>query len=126
MSGRVVHFEIPADDVPRAQAFYREAFGWAMNSMPDMGYTMVGTTPTDDRGTPTEPGSINGGMLARQEPISGPVIIVDVDDIDGALKRIEDLGGKVLRDKRPVADMGFAAYFADSEGNVIGLWQGAP
>jgi len=27
MAGAVVHFEIPADDPERAQAFYREAFG---------------------------------------------------------------------------------------------------
>jgi predicted enzyme related to lactoylglutathione lyase len=27
--------------------------------------------------------------------------------------------------KLPVGDMGFAAYFADSEGNVLGLWQDA-
>ena len=45
MSGRVVHFEIPADDVGRAEEFYRSAFGWTLNSMPDMGYTMVSTTP---------------------------------------------------------------------------------
>ncbi len=36
MSGRVVHFEIPADDVERAQSFYQEAFGWQITPMPDM------------------------------------------------------------------------------------------
>jgi predicted enzyme related to lactoylglutathione lyase len=125
MSGRVVHFEIPADDVARAEAFYRDAFGWSLNSVPAMGYTLVSTTPTDGRGAPTEPGAINGGMLARQEPITSPVIIVDVDDIDEALRRVEQLGGKTLRDTLPVGEMGFAAYFADSEGNVLGLWQKA-
>ena len=28
MSGRVVHFEMPYDDGPRARAFYGELFGW--------------------------------------------------------------------------------------------------
>jgi uncharacterized protein len=125
MSGRVVHFEIPADDVSRAETFYREAFGWTMNSIPDMGYTMVSTVPTDEKGMPKEPGAINGGMLARQEPVTGPVITIDVDDIDGALERIEKLGGKVLRPKTAVGDMGHAAYFRDSEGNAVGLWQNA-
>ncbi|MDQ1668085.1 MAG: uncharacterized protein QOE40_146, partial [Actinomycetota bacterium] len=32
MGGRVVHFEIPADDLARAQEFYRSAFGWEINS----------------------------------------------------------------------------------------------
>jgi predicted enzyme related to lactoylglutathione lyase len=125
VSGRVVHFEIPADDVPRAESFYSEAFGWTTNSIPDMGYTMVSTVPTDENGMPKESGAINGGMLARQEPVNTPVIVIDVDDIDRALARIEELGGKVLRPKAAVGDMGHAAYFTDSEGNTVGLWENA-
>jgi hypothetical protein len=122
---RVVHFELPADDVERAQNFYREAFGWGMNSMPGMGYTMVSTTPTGDDGRPTEPGGINGGMLARQNPVTAPVITIGVDDIDASLATVERLGGKVALGKQPVGDMGFSAYFVDPEGNVVGLWQNA-
>jgi len=122
---KVVHFELPADDVERAQAFYREAFGWQMNSMPGMGYTLVSTTPTDENGAPSEPGGINGGMLARQAPITAPLITIGVGDIDAALATVEKLGGSVALGKQPVGDMGFSAYFADPEGNVVGLWQNA-
>ncbi len=121
----VVHFELPADDVERAQAFYREAFDWNMNSMPGMGYTMVGTSPTDESGRPTEPGTINGGMLARQAPITAPTITIGVEDIDATLNTIEKLGGRTALGKQPVGDMGFSAYFVDTEGNVVGLWQNA-
>jgi predicted enzyme related to lactoylglutathione lyase len=124
MSGRVVHFEIPADDVERAQGFYRDAFGWLMNSIPGMGYTLVGTTPSGDNG-PLDPGAINGGMLERQDPVRSTVVTIEVDDIDTALKTVESLGGKTVRSGMPVGDMGFAAYFADPEGNVVGLWQNA-
>jgi uncharacterized protein len=124
MSGRVVHFEIPADDVERAQAFYRDAFGWQLNSIPGMGYTLVSTTPSGDNG-PLEPGAINGGMLARQDPVQSTVVTIEVDDIDAALKTVESLGGKTVRGGMPVGDMGFAAYFADPEGNVVGIWQNA-
>ena len=48
MSGKVVHFEIPVDDRDRASAFYGGAFGWQLNSMPDMGYTLVSTGPATD------------------------------------------------------------------------------
>ena len=48
-----------------------------------------------------------------------------VDDIDAMLQVIEQHGGKVLSAKEPVGDMGFAAYFADTEGNTLGLWQTA-
>lgn len=125
MSGRVVHFEIPADNLTRAQDFYREAFGWTITPAPDMNYTMVATTPTDASGMPKEAGSINGGMMTRQGPITSPVITIEVDDIDATLPRIEQLGGAVAMPKRAIGDMGFAAYFTDPEGNLLGLWEEA-
>lgn len=120
-----MHFEIPADDLERAQAFYRDAFGWGINAVPGMDYTLVSTGPTDDQGVPTEPGFVKDGMLARQEPVPTPAITVDVDDIEGALKTVESLGGSVVRGREPVGDMGFSAYVRDSEGNLLGLWQNA-
>lgn len=122
---KVVHFELPADDVERAQAFYREAFGWQLTSMPGTGYTLVTTTPTGADGAPSEPGGINGGMLARTGPITAPIITVGVDDIDAALATVERLGGKIALGRQPVGAMGFSAYFVDPEGNVVGLWQNA-
>ena len=125
MTGRVVHFEIPFDDGDRARSFYADAFGWNVMHLPDMGYTMVSTGPTDEQGPPSEPGFINGGMLQREAPVGSPVITVDVEDIDGTLEKIEKLGGTTVIAKQAVADMGFSAYFKDSEGNLMGLWQNA-
>jgi len=123
VADKVVHFELPADNLERAQEFYRRAFDWSINTVPGMGYTLVQTTPSGKDGSPTEPGAINGGMLTRQPPIKNPVITIQVTSIDDSLQQIEKLGGQVLRGKQPVGDMGFAAYFSDSEGNVLGLWQ---
>jgi predicted enzyme related to lactoylglutathione lyase len=125
MSGRVVHFEIPFDDGDRARRFYGEAFGWQLQSMPGMGYTLVASGPTGDQG-PDEPGFINGGMMSRSDsPSPTPILVVDVDSIDTALSTIESLGGSTVRAKQPVGDMGFAAYVSDPEGNVVGLWETA-
>lgn len=124
MSGRVVHFEIPFEDGDRASSFYREAFGWELTPIPEMSYTMVSTGPTGEQG-PTEPGYINGGMLARGLPVGSPVVTIDVEDIDAALEQVERLGGTVAEAKQAVADMGFSAYFKDPEGNLMGLWQTA-
>ena len=118
---KVVHFEVPFDDAERAHGFYREAFGWQLQSMPGMGYSLVTTTPTDESGRPGEPGGINGGMLARQGPITAPVITIGVADLDASLARVEELGGKVEIGRLPVGDMGFSAYVRDTEGNLIGL-----
>jgi predicted enzyme related to lactoylglutathione lyase len=122
---KVVHFEVPTDDAERAAAFYRDAFGWQLTSVPGMGYTLVTTTPTDEQGRVSEVGGINGGMLARQGPITAPVITIAVEDLDDALTRIEKLGGKVAIGRQTVGDMGYSAYVFDSENNLIGLWQNA-
>jgi predicted enzyme related to lactoylglutathione lyase len=123
MSGRVVHFEIPFDDAERASSFYQEAFGWNLMPMPEMNYTLVTTGPTSEQGPPSEPGFINGGMLQRGMPVGGPVLTIDVENIDAALQLVEKLGGTTVSAKAPVGDMGFAAYFKDPEGNLLGLWQ---
>ncbi|WP_026877004.1 VOC family protein [Jiangella gansuensis] len=125
MSGQVVHFEIPADDLDRASGFYRAAFGWNLQPMPEVNYMIAGTTPADEQGVPTTPGAINGGLFRRGEPVDTPIITIDVDDIDAALASVESLGGSMVHPKQAVLDMGFAAYFRDTEGNVIGLWQNA-
>ena len=52
-------------------------------------------------------------------------ITIDVDDIDATLDEVEAKGGSTVQKKIPVGDMGFAAYFKDPEGNVMGLWQSA-
>lgn len=126
MTGRVVHFEIPADDVARAGEFYRTAFGWNLAEVPGMDYTIVTTVPTDERGMPTEPGGINGGMMRRQPPVTSPVITIDVDDIDKALEVVAAAGGATVLPRQAVGEMGFTAYVTDTEGNLLGLWQNAP
>jgi predicted enzyme related to lactoylglutathione lyase len=125
MSGRVVHFEVPFDDGDRARSFYKEAFGWQLVEMPEMGYTIAMSGPSGDSG-PTEPGFINGGMLPREQAATpGPVVVVDVASIEDSLEKIGGLGGSTVVGKTPVGDMGFAAYFKDPEGNVVGLWETA-
>jgi predicted enzyme related to lactoylglutathione lyase len=121
--GSVVHFEIPADNLKRAQKFYAKVFGWQIMPMPEMEYTMLGTTPSDKDGMPKELGAINGGMGARGAPLSHTVVTINVDDIDASLKLIAKKGGKVVRKKLAIGPMGFVAYFKDSEGNVVGLYQ---
>ncbi len=127
MSGKVVHFEIPFDDGDRARKFYGETFGWQVAPMPEMDYTIVMTGPSDPEKGPTEPGFINGGMFRRHEehPGKAPNLVIDVASIDDALRKVEAAGGKIVSDKMPVGDMGFAGYFADTEGNLIGLWEDA-
>jgi uncharacterized protein len=121
---KVVHFEIPADDVERAKKFYGDTFGWGMMPMPDMGYTILRTAPTDDQNMITEPGAINGGMYQRDEQSAkSPVIVINVDSVDEAVGKVEAAGGKVFRPKVQVGNMGLYAQVIDTENNIIGVWE---
>lgn len=124
MAGRVVHFEVPFDDADRARAFYTDVFGWSIQPMPELEYNFVQTGPTDaESGMPSEPGYIGGGMFQREADIRVPVLTIDVEDITEALAAIAAHGGAAVGEPQSVGDMGLAAYFTDSEGNLMGLWQ---
>lgn len=121
---KVVHFEIPADDVARAKAFYGSIFGWELADMPgDTEYTLLRTVPVDDQQLPTERGAINGGLMKRSADTPSPVITIDVSSIDDALKRVEAGGGTVVQPRQEIPGMGAYGYFTDSEGNTMGLWE---
>jgi predicted enzyme related to lactoylglutathione lyase len=52
---------------------------------------------------------------------------VGVEDIDAALAKVEQLGGKTVKPRQDIGGgMGFTAYFTDPEGNLMGLYQMAP
>lgn len=118
----IVHFEIPVDNPKRAAKFYADTFGWNVQQWEKMPYWLASTAESDERGMPKNPGAINGGLGPRKGALKSVVVTVMVDDIDAALKRIEKGGGKTVQKKQAIGDMGFTAYFKDSEGNVIGLW----
>ena len=121
---KVVHFEIPVDNFERAEKFYKKAFEWSINRVPEVNYTLVTTSPVDGKMMHIEKGAINGGMLQRKAPITNPVITINVKNIDDSIKKIEKIGGKIVMAKFKVGYMGLSAYFKDTEGNVLGLWQG--
>ena len=124
---KVVHFEIPTDDVARASEFYRSIFGWDLQDMSGQGmdYTIAMTVPVDDQQRPTEPGAINGGMMKRSDDTPSPVITIEVAAIDEAMTKIEAGGGSVVQPRQEIPGMGAFAYFKDSEGNTMGLWESA-
>jgi hypothetical protein len=121
----IVHFEIRVDDVKRASSFYKDAFGWTAEEFGGTGYWRVSTTDADEFGGPKSPGAINGGMAKRVDLLKNNVLVIGVNDIDASLEKVEELGGKTIQKKQAVADIGFSAYFRDTEDNIIGLWQAA-
>ncbi|MFH1259206.1 MAG: VOC family protein [Elusimicrobiota bacterium] len=122
---KVVHFELPVDDIKRARKFYSQIFGWEIEKMPgsDMEYYPVRTVAVNKKFVPKEPGAINGGMMKRNSPGETPVIVINVPDLDKYLTNIEKAGGKIEVPQKQVLGMGLYSRVKDSEGNVIGIWQ---
>lgn len=122
---KIVHFEIPADDIARAKEFYGSSFGWELDDMEGMDYTIIKTVSVNEQQLPTEPGAINGGMMKRPPDLPSPVITINVDSVEVALKQVESAGGSTVRPRQEIPGMGAFAYFKDTEGNTLGLWENA-
>jgi uncharacterized protein len=123
----VVHFEVPVSN-PEQNTFYREAFGWEIQTVP-MGeeggtYTSATTAETDQTTQlPKKPGAINGGLIPRDDRFNGPVLTVGVEDIDEAIKKVEAAGGKDAGPRGTIEGVGEYNYVTDPDGNLVGLWR---
>ena len=120
---KVEHFEIPADDRERAIRFYTEVFGWELNPVPGVEYTRLLTKRVTERDHGPRPFEVNGAIVERNGVTRVPLITISVDDLNGTIQKINNHGGKIVQAKTPFGDRGYTAYFQDTEGNVLGLWQ---
>ncbi|MBE0428594.1 MAG: VOC family protein, partial [Thermoleophilia bacterium] len=103
----------------RAVNFYSAAFGWKISKREgDQPYWLFETGPDE------EPG-INGGITLRAGS-NTTVNTIGVSDLDDAINRVQDAGGKVISEKLEIPDVGIMAYCQDTEGNPFGIIQPEP
>jgi predicted enzyme related to lactoylglutathione lyase len=115
----IVHFEIPSDNIERANKFYTKLFGWKMEKMPGpMEYWMFATA-TNSRGEPT----MGGGVMERKMPNEPITVYINVNSVNDYAKKVEELGGKVIKPKTEVPGHGWFAVCMDTENNVFALWE---
>ena len=130
----VVHFEMPYEDADRAASFYSKTFGWTTEKMgAEMGNYLVMTTTEMDPKTrfPKEPGRINGGMYKKNAENFLPSVVISVDDIREAMKKVEASGGKIVGGQKKgepdeIPGVGLYISFIDTEGNKLSLLQPSP
>lgn len=120
---RVVHFEIGADDLGRAIAFYQNVFRWTIKKWEGVNadYWLIATGPKQ------EPG-IDGGLVKREIPGAGDrfsayLCTIAVDNIDEMSKKIADNGGLIVKPKYEIMGVGWLAYCKDTEGNLFNIMQ---
>jgi uncharacterized protein len=118
--GKIVNFHIPADDVERAAAFYREVFGWDFVPAPDspVPYFVHDGAQADAAGVPA-------AITARQDILKAPTPTIEVEHIDQAMLDIAMKGGQQGHVK-DIPGVGRFGYAIDSEGNIIALVQTRP
>jgi hypothetical protein len=117
--GRIVHFEITADDVARARKFY-EIFDWEI--------TDAGVPGTDYWLAKTGEGGmgIDGAIMPRTYHAQPSIIWVGVGDLDATLARVVAAGGSIVGEKQTVPGVGDTIYAKDTEGNTFGIIQPLP
>jgi len=115
MAARPTHFEVPVDDPDRAEAFYRNVFGWTFQRY-DGAPSYYGLASTGE----SNPG-INGALFQRDSD-AVTTLTMSVDSIEDAVATITQNGGKVLQGKTPIPGMGWFATCEDTEHNKFGLF----
>jgi predicted enzyme related to lactoylglutathione lyase len=116
MAGQMVHLEIPAGDTAKAREFWSSLFGWEWQ-------TVEG--PTEYHMTRFS--ETTGGAIYAPDPPDkrGARVYFDVDEINAANARVNELGGEA-GEAMPVPGMGWFSICMDTEGNEFGLWQNDP
>ncbi len=110
MAAKIIHVEVAGKDGPALQRFYSDVFGWELNTDNPGGYGLV------------RQGDMTGGIGPAQDGGAGHVTFyVHADDPAGTLKRVEELGGRVIMPLTEVAPETTIALFTDPEGHVVGL-----
>ena len=121
----VVHFEMPYENRERLMKFYTKAFSWQMQKTgEEMGnYVIAVTSETDENMMVKQPGTINGGFFPRQPDAHYPSVVIAVDDIKEAMKKVTAAGGKVLSELMEIPGIGQYVPFEDTEGNRVSMLQ---
>jgi len=107
----VVHWEVQARDLSRAQAFFGSLFGWKINTNNPMQYGMISGAGKD---------TIGGGIGPAMDQTARVTFYVQVPDINATLDKAQSLGGQTMVPRSEYGGV-IMALFRDLEDNVIGL-----
>lgn len=111
----VIHFEIPAENMKRAEGFYSKVFGWKIETSFDS-YFIVHTSEANEKHLSTKPGEINGAIQNKNTAISSTRIGINVENIDEICKKVENEGGKIIIPKTKLPNS-YYSVISDTEGN---------
>ena len=122
MKNAISWFEIPTQDIGRAQKFYEAIFGITMMPM-DMPNIKMRMFPLDDMMTDVGGAIVDSGGFHKPSATDGPLIYLQANpDVQIILDRVIAAGGSIMVPKTEISpEYGFMAVIIDTEGNRIGL-----
>jgi uncharacterized protein len=115
-AANICWFEIPADDLKRAKAFYQKLFGWKINPIPGMEDYLHMDTGGEDA-------SPDGGLMARMHPAQTITNYILVPSVTKYMAKVKKLGGEICKPKTTVPNMGHFAICKDTENNTFAIWE---
>ena len=122
MGRPVVHFEVMGQDGAALRSFYGELFDWTVDANNPMGY---GVVAREENLNPDGIG-IGGGVGQLPDGIRGGYVTfyVEVPDVELALQRAEQLGGRRVMGPEQVMEDLEIGMLTDPEGHVVGVLKG--
>jgi predicted enzyme related to lactoylglutathione lyase len=114
-------FEMPALDMQRAKGFYERAFGWRILTSYENFYFAL-TTESDAARNPQTLGPINGAIQRKDETMGALRLLIGVEDLDVAIKKALDEGGRIKLPPKKIPGYYYAVVF-DTEGNEVNVVQ---
>ena len=117
MPASICWFEVPADDLGRAQKFYKGMFGWKFAKLP----AAINDYWHIDTGGPDA--SPDGGMMPRMHPQQPITNYISLPSVSKGAAKVEKLGGTICKPKTAVPGMGYFVICLDTEGNTFALWE---
>ena len=114
-------FEIPTQDITRAQKFYESIFGITMTPL-DLPQIQMRLFPIESQM------NIGGALVHNDEfykssSTDGPLVYLNGNpDLQNILNRVKTAGGKIIVPKTQISpEYGHMAVFIDIEGNRVAL-----
>jgi predicted enzyme related to lactoylglutathione lyase len=107
---RIDYVELNVRDIEPMKAFYGSAFGWS--------FTDYGPDYCE-----FQDGRLTGGFAKTHTvtPKGGPLVILFADDLEDAVSRVEQAGGRI---SQPIFSFpgGRRFHFTDPEGYELAVW----
>jgi uncharacterized protein len=118
-------FEIPVTDTARARKFYETIFDIKMQTENMMGMEMT-FFPYQ---TQAINGKISGSLVKgpmHKPSVDGAIVYLNANpSIQTVIDKVEKAGGKLLMPRTMISEqIGYMAFFADTEGNRMALHAG--